>query len=132
MPNVNRIHIEGHLGKQPELRYSQNQTAFCNGTIAVSEYRKNGDKWETTHTEWFRVTVWGKEAEKFAQFDKGDTICIPDGKIKTRSWEDEKTGQKRYSTEVNAFSFYGKKKSRYEQASNQNPNLPLGMDDIPF
>jgi single-strand DNA-binding protein len=93
----------GNLGQDPELRYTQSQTAVVTMSVATTDVRMvDGNRQE--QTEWHRVVVWGKQAENCAKYlKKGRTVFI-EGKIQTRSWEDKNGGGKRYSTEVVAQS----------------------------
>lgn len=101
MPGVNKAILVGNLGRDPELRYTQNGQAVVNFTLATSENwtDKSGEKVE--RTEWHRVVVWGKLGELCAQYlSKGRTVYV-EGRIQTREWED-KDGNKRHTTEINA------------------------------
>ena len=90
----------GNLGQDPELRYTQNQTAVVTLNIATTEsWTKDGQKQE--QTEWHRVIVWNRQAENCAKYlSKGRSVFV-EGKLQTRSWDD-KNGQKRYTTEITA------------------------------
>lgn len=104
MAGVNKAILIGNLGRDPELRYTQNGQAVTNFTLATSESwtdKASGEKVE--RTEWHRIVVWGKTGERCAQFlTKGSSVYI-EGRIQTREWED-KEGQKRRTTEINAQS----------------------------
>lgn len=98
---LNRVILCGNLGADPELKFTQGGQAVLRMRLAVSESYadKSGERKE--RTEWFTVTCWGKRAEALNKIlSKGRTIWV-EGKLQTRSWED-KDGNKRYSTEVNA------------------------------
>lgn len=100
--SVNKAILVGRLGKDPELSYTQSGTAKCRISVATSEvyYDNNNERKETI--EWHNVVVWGKQAESAGKYlAKGREVFI-EGKIENRSWDDEKTGQKRYITEVKA------------------------------
>lgn len=97
MASVNKVIIMGNLGKDPELRYTQNQVPLCNITVATTDYRAGSDG--ERHTEWHRVVVWNKAAENVSKYlKKGNGVYI-EGRLRTRSWDDQQ-GQKRYSTEI--------------------------------
>ncbi|MBN2528774.1 MAG: single-stranded DNA-binding protein [Deltaproteobacteria bacterium] len=99
---VNKVILVGNLGKDPEVSYTQGGTARCRFPVATGEsYQSNtGERQE--RTEWHNVVVWGKQGENVGKFlSKGRQVYI-EGRLRTRSWDDEKTGQKRYMTEVNA------------------------------
>ena len=101
MAGVNKAILVGNLGRDPELRYTQNGQAVVNFTLATSETwnDKSGERVE--RTEWHRIVVWGKTGEMCAQYlSKGRTVYV-EGRIQTREWED-KEGNKRYTTEINA------------------------------
>lgn len=95
--------IIGRLGADPEVRYTQNNTAVANIRVATNErYRdSNGELQETT--EWHRVVAWGRLAETCQQLLKKGSQVYFEGPVQTRSWED-KEGQKQYMTEIKALS----------------------------
>ena len=98
MANVNKVIIMGRLGKDPELRYTQNHTPVCSITVATTDYRSGGSDGEK-QTEWHKVVVWSKAAENVNKYlSKGSGVYI-EGRLRTNSWEDQQ-GQKRYSTEI--------------------------------
>ncbi len=101
MAGVNKAILVGNLGRDPELRTTQNGQSVVNFTLATSETwtDKSGERVE--RTEWHRIVVWGRTAEMCAQYlSKGRTVYV-EGRIQTREWED-KDGNKRYTTEINA------------------------------
>jgi single-strand DNA-binding protein len=100
MASFNRVVIMGNLGQDPELRYTPNQVAVCTLNIATTDYRTSADGQKVEQTEWHRVVVFNKQAENCQKYlAKGRSVLI-EGKLQTRSWEDQKTGQKRYMTEI--------------------------------
>ena len=99
--SVNKAIIVGHLGQDPELKHTAGGASVVNFSVATSENwtDKQGQKQEKT--EWHRIVVWGKQAEICERYlSKGRQVYL-EGRIQTRSWEDDK-GQKRYMTEINA------------------------------
>ena len=100
--SVNKVILLGHLGADPEVRYTQGGTAVANLRIATNESfndRASGERVE--RTEWHRVVAWGKLAEIVGQYlTKGRQIYV-EGQLQTRQWQD-KEGNTRYSTEVRA------------------------------
>lgn len=148
MSSINKVMLIGRLGADPEVKAIGNGTTVARLNIATSEtWMKDGQKQE--RTEWHRVTVWGKLAEVCGKhLAKGRQVYI-EGKLQTRSWEDDK-GQKRYSTEIVADTvrFLGggggeKKNSQSEAGSGEGsgdfqfqdfgpePNFNSN-DEIPF
>jgi len=102
MSSVNKVILIGNLGRDPELRYTQGGQAVANFNIATSESwtdKATGQKRE--QTEWHRIVAWGKTGELCAEYlSKGRSVYV-EGRLQTREWED-KDGNKRYTTEVNA------------------------------
>lgn len=96
---INKAIIIGNLGNKPELKYTPSGQAVLNIRIATSEKYtdKQGNKQDKT--EWHNVVIFGKQAEKVAQYsDKGDQLYV-EGKIQTRQWQG-KEGDTRYITEI--------------------------------
>ena len=101
MASVNKVILIGNLGRDPEVKYTQNGTAVANLNIATNEVwtDKAGQKQE--RTEWHRVVVWGKQAQVLSELlAKGKQVYV-EGSLQTRSWDDRE-GNKRYTTEVRA------------------------------
>lgn len=99
--SFNKITIVGYLGRDPELRYTPQGTAVCKMSVATTERRKNvaGDMEE--HTTWFRVTVWGRQAELANEYlSKGRQVYI-EGRLRLTEYAD-RDGNPRISPEVNA------------------------------
>lgn len=98
---INKVIIVGYLGKDPEVRDTQGGQTVANFSVAVSESWKDRDGERQERTEWFRVVVWGAQAESCGQhLSKGSQVYV-EGKLQTRKWTD-RDGQERYATEVNA------------------------------
>jgi len=98
--SVNKAIILGHVSDDVESKYLPSGTAVTNVRVATSEkWEKDGEKKE--RTEWHRIKCFGKTAEVASRLVKGQGVFI-EGKIQTRSW-DGKDGQKKYTTEINAF-----------------------------
>ena len=99
MIGVNKVTLLGNLGADPETKKTasgQNITLF---NLATSNAWTNREGQRQEHTEWHRIVVWGKLAETCAEYlSKGRKVYI-EGRLQTRSWEDDK-GQKRYTTEI--------------------------------
>ncbi len=98
---LNKVMLIGNLGADPELKYTQGGQAVLSLRIATTEryVSKGGERQE--RTEWHSVVIWGNRAEALNKFlAKGRTIYV-EGRLQTRSWDD-KDGNKRYKTEVNA------------------------------
>jgi single-strand DNA-binding protein len=99
MSGVNKVILVGNLGSDPPVRYTQGGTAVANFNIATTERFNNKAGEREERTEWHRVVAWGRLAEICQQYlKKGKQVYI-EGRLQTRSWEDQQ-GQKRYTTEV--------------------------------
>lgn len=108
MSGVNKVIIIGRLGADPEVKTISSGTTVARLSVATSENwnDKEGNKQE--RTEWHRVVVWGKQAELCGRYlSKGRQVYL-EGRLQTRSWEDQQ-GQKKYTTEVvaNTVQFLG-------------------------
>ena len=108
MRGVNKVILVGTLGRDPEVKYAANGNAITNLNVATSEQwndKATGQKQEKT--EWHRVVIFGKLAEIAGQYlTKGSQVYL-EGKLQTRKWQDQASGQDRYSTEVVIDGFSG-------------------------
>ncbi len=96
---VNRVILVGHLGRDPEMRYTSSGTPVTNFSLATNERwnDQNGERQE--RTEWHKIVTWNKLAEISNQYlTKGQLVFI-EGRIQTREWDD-RDGNKRRTTEV--------------------------------
>jgi len=121
MAGLNKVMLIGHLGRDPEIRYSQQGLAIVNFSVATSEQwtdKNTGEKQEKT--EWHRVLAFGKPAEILEKYlSKGSQVYI-EGRLQTRNYE--KDGQTHYITEiiVSNFQFLGGGRQN-DNAQGQNP-----------
>ena len=147
MASLNKVMVIGNLGRDPEIRYSQQGLAVCNFSIATTDYwtdKNSGERQE--QTEWHRIVAFGKQAETLEKYlSKGSQVYV-EGKLQTRKWE--KDGQDHYTTEivVSNFQFLGGKGEQGQQQSQSQPKQqdnqaqsqghqgqgPIPDDDIPF
>lgn len=99
MAGVNKAIIVGRLGRDPEVRYTPDGTAVANFSVATSEQwtdKASGEKRE--NTEWHNIVVWRRLAEICGEYlSKGREVYV-EGKLQTRSWEQD--GVTRYKTEI--------------------------------
>ncbi len=104
MASVNKVILIGNLGADPETRFLPSGDAVANIRIATTDNwkDKSGDKQE--HTEWHRVSFFGKLAKIAGEYLKKGSPVYIEGRIRTRKWQD-KEGQDRYSTEIVADRF---------------------------
>jgi single-strand DNA-binding protein len=98
--SVNKVILIGNLGADPETRYTPNNMAITKIRIATTEVRRDRNSGETQeHTEWHRITLFGKLGEIASQYlRKGSKVYI-EGKLRTSKWQGQ-DGQDRWTTEV--------------------------------
>jgi single-strand DNA-binding protein len=140
--SFNKIILVGNLGRDPELRYTPQGTPVCSFTLATNERRKDRAGENQDITTWFRVTLWGRQAEAASQYlTKGRPVYV-EGRLRVEDWTD-KDGRQRYTLEVNAtdMQFIGgrneensPKNYRSEAAAAPEGGIDSGVgdDDIPF
>lgn len=97
MASVNKVILLGHLGRDPELRYTPSGMAVCNFTMATSS---GGGRDREQQTEWHRIVVFDKQAEFCNQYLAKGRQAYVEGRIQTRQFDDKQTGQKRTTTEI--------------------------------
>jgi len=95
---VNKVILIGNLGRDPEVRHTQSGKAVGKLNLAISERKKEGDTW-VDHTEWVRVTVFGKTAENAGEYLRKGRQVYVEGRMQTSSYND-KDGNEKWSTEV--------------------------------
>ena len=96
---LNKVQIIGHLGKDPEMRYTPSGRPVTTFTVAVSRSWNSADGERHAETEWFNVVAWSNLAETCKQYlAKGKKVYI-EGRLQTRHWDD-KEGQKHSSVEI--------------------------------
>ena len=136
MNGVNKVILLGTLGKDPEIRQA-GQNNVANFSIATSEKFTDRAGQKQEKTEWHSIVLWGKLADLAGQYlKKGDSVYI-EGKLTTRSWDEN--GQKRYKTEIvgNTMQFINTGRSQQQQTQQyQAPQMPPAPqpieEDLPF
>ena len=144
--SVNKVILIGNLGKDPDVRHLENGATVANFPIATSENykdRKTGEK--VSQTEWHNIVVWRGLADITERYlKKGDKVYI-EGKLRTRSWQDQ-DGNTKYTTEVVAdnLTMLGKspdnstsppsQTAAATSSTTQNEDFsgPDDSDDLPF
>jgi single-strand DNA-binding protein len=143
--SFNKLILVGNLGRDPELRYTPQGTPVCSFTLATNERRKDRAGENQDVTTWFRVTLWGRQAETASQYlSKGRPVYV-EGRLRVEEWTD-KDGKQRHTLEVHAtdMQFIGGRgdegggQSSRPDAPSGGKNEPSGGgedisdDDIPF
>jgi single-strand DNA-binding protein len=96
---LNKLMIIGHLGRDPEMRYTPSGRPVTTFSVATSRSWHSADGERHEETEWFNVVAWGSLAEICNQhLRKGQQVYV-EGRLQTRRWEDSE-GNKHYTTEL--------------------------------
>jgi single-strand DNA-binding protein len=99
---INKVILLGNLGADPELRFTQGGQGVLNIRLCTTTRYKDRDGDWKEREEWHGVVVWGARAEGLSKFlGKGDKVYV-EGELRTSSWDDKKSGEKRYKTEIHA------------------------------
>ncbi|HET8772177.1 MAG TPA: single-stranded DNA-binding protein [Thermoanaerobaculia bacterium] len=97
---INKVILVGRLGKDPEIRSTPQGNTVAKFTLATDERftDRAGEKQE--RTEWHNIVAWGKLGEICGQYLKKGKLVYIEGSIRTDSWDDKESGQKKYRTEI--------------------------------
>ncbi|MEX1143445.1 MAG: single-stranded DNA-binding protein [Anaerolineales bacterium] len=99
MRGLNKVMIIGHLGRDPEMRYTPSGRPVASFSVATSRSWSTAEGERRTETEWFNIVAWAGLAEICNQYLKKGHLVYIEGRLQTRRWEDEE-GNKRSATEV--------------------------------
>ena len=135
---LNKVMVIGHLGRDPEMRYTPSGRPVTTFTVAVSRTWNTADGERRSETEWFNIVAWGNLAEICKQYlHKGQQVYI-EGRLQTRQWED-KEGQKHKNVEVvaNEMMMLGDRRENNKATENSNDEDDLSepmadYDEFPF
>ncbi len=133
---LNKVMIIGNLGRDPEMRFLPSGGAVTSFSVAVTRSWKSQDGNNQEETEWFNVEAFSRLAEIANEYlSKGKKVYV-EGRLRTRSWDDKNTGEKRYRTEVvaNDIQFI---EPRGAQGGDGGfaaavPQHDEGVDEMPF
>ena len=100
MKDLNRVQLIGHLGQDPEVKYTAQGTARTTFSVATRDRWKDADGRVQEATEWTRCVAWGTLAEVCAQYvAKGSRVYVA-GRLHTLRWEDAETGERHARVEI--------------------------------
>lgn len=142
--SVNKVILIGRLGKDPEVRSMENGRKVASFSVATDDSYKDRDGNKVERTDWHNVVFWGPQAEIAERFLQKGKLVYVEGKLKTRSYEQD--GVTKYTTEVlgNQFTMLG---SRQDEGGNSGYSAPAApasapqqveqpsaqdVDDLPF
>ena len=148
MAYLNKVMLIGNLGKDPEIRVNQiGGRKSVSFSIATSRRYRDANGEQKEDTQWHNIVGWGKVADVVEQLGirKGTSLYV-EGRLTTRSWTDQASGQKRYVTEVALDTFQiltprqAPQGNGYGQAQQQRPAYQNEYDqqqaddceDLPF
>lgn len=143
MSSLNEVNLIGHLGRDPELKFTPSGQPVANFSVATDESYMGKDGQKVQKTEWHRIVVWGKQAEFCGNYLKKGSLVYVKGSLETRKWTD-KDGAEKYTTEIKAIRVQGldKRPDGQQPAPRPAPSddysgpaFPTeasGMDDAPF
>jgi len=143
--SVNKVVLVGHLGGDPETRFTASGVAVANFNLATNESWRDSNGEIQDKTEWHRCVMFGKSAELGGDLLKKGQLVYVEGKLQTRNWDD-KDGVKRYTTEVlcEMFTMLGRKMdndggaqvsptmNNANNSDNANDANDDDEDDLPF
>jgi len=144
MSGINKVILVGNLGKDPEVRHLEGGVTVAKFPLATSETYKKADGTRVENTEWHNIVMWRGLAESAEKYLRKGSLIYVEGKIKTRTWEDN--GVRKYFTEIVAdvMTMLGRRPdeattnhvtSEYAKAGIDNkPQPPRDnpSDDLPF
>jgi len=129
---LNKVMVIGHLGRDPEMRFTPSGRPVTSFSMATSRSWKTSDGERRTETEWFNVVAWGSLAEICNQYlKKGQQVYI-EGRLQNRRWEDD-DGNKRNTTEIVAreMIMLGERRDQKEEDSVEEADSGE-EEDFPF
>ena len=142
---INKVILLGNLGQDPEVRYTAGGVTIANVSIATSNSWKDKISGETgEQTEWHRIVFFNRLAEIVEQYLKKGSKIYVEGQLRTNSWEDKNTGEKKFRTEIVAREMqmlssrgemsHQNQDSGFDQSpqNTQEEIVPWDDDDIPF
>jgi len=130
---LNKVMIIGHLGRDPEMRYTPSGKPVTTFTVATSRSWNSTDGERHTETEWFNVVAWGNLAEICKQYlVKGLQVYV-EGRLQTRRWEDN-DGGKHTSVEIvaNEMMMLGDRREASTAAAGPDLSEETNEDEYPF
>lgn len=133
------IIVVGNLGKDPEMRYTPSGQAVTNFNVAANRKYTSSDGQLVKETTWFRVSVWGKQAESCNQFLKKGSLVLVEGRLtpdpKTggpRIWEGQNGPAASYEVTASNVRFLSSSRDDVFGDSGSNEVHEIADDNIPF
>jgi single-strand DNA-binding protein len=135
--SLNKVQLIGRLTRDPELRYTPSGSAVCGFSLAINRFGQDSNGERKEYVEFVDCVAWNtgtrKLAEHCGQYLAKGRLVYAEGRLQTRSWEDQQSGQTRYRTEVIAFDVqFLSPKDGDEADGEARPVATDDPDDIPF
>ncbi len=131
--SLNKVMIIGHLGRDPEMRYTPSGKPVTTFTVATGRLWKSSDGEQHSETEWFNVVAWGSLAERCKNYlSKGQQVYV-EGRLQTRKWDDNE-GSKHVSIEIvaNEMLMLGERKESYNSQNGDSTPPEETEEEFPF
>ena len=144
MPNLNKVLLMGNLTRDPEVRYTPKGTAVAELGLAINRTYIAENQEKREETTFVDVTLWGRTAEIAGEYLKKGSPAFIEGRLQLDSWDDKKTGEKRYKLKVvgEALQLIGSKPADQggqhraapatEKPKQSDPELDPDEDEPPF
>lgn len=142
--SLNKAMIIGHVGADPEMRHTNNNTPVTNLSVATNTTYQDQQGNRQDQTEWHRVSLFGRLAEVAQNYLKKGSMVYVEGRLQTRQYED-RDGNTRYSTEIiaNSMTLLGNRsggesgnqggtQATSQEPAQQQPDASEPDDDLPF
>lgn len=128
--SLNKVHLIGRLGRDPEVRYMPNGDAVCNFSIATDETWKDQSGQRQTKTEWHAITLYRRMAEVAGQYLKKGSLVYIEGRIQSRKYTD-KNGIERTAYEIigSEMKMLGGGNDSGQQNAQHTPPAPPSRQD---
>lgn len=132
--SVNKVILIGNVGKEPDVRYLENDVRVANFPLATTErgYTMSNGTQVPDRTEWHSIVVWRNLAEIAEKYIHKSTKLYVEGKLKTRIYDD-KTGVRRYITEIYADNIQilsPVQQQQYQQPAQQQYQQPVQQQQV--
>lgn len=129
MANVNKVILIGNVGRDPEIRYLNNNVPKATFVMATHEYFKDSQGKKVEQTEWHNIVCWRALAEIAQKILKKGMKVYVEGRLQTRHWVD-KNGNKRQITEIVADNFIVIRKIYNKQEEQELSNNTITKEII--
>ena len=123
---LNKVQLIGNLTRDPELKSLPSGIKVTSFAIATNRTWKDADGSRKEASEFHNIVAFAKPAELIAQYCKKDNSIYVEGRLQTRSWDDQATGQKKYRTEIIVENFQFGPKSSGTSSASFEPSSPGG------